>query len=219
MAPTLGRRLAAEVAGTALLVTTVVGAGVMATRLAGGNQALALLCDAAATGAILAVLITALAPVSGAHLNPAVTAAFALRGEMAWPEAAAYVAAEVAGAVAGAILAHAMFELPLVQIATTARAGPGQWLGEIVATAGLLFTVLACRGRAALPAAVGLFILAAYFFTSSTSFANPAVTIARSLTDTMTGIAPGDVPAFIVAEFAGGGLALAFANWLLPRGA
>ncbi len=190
----------------------------MAQRLAGGNGALALLCNTLPTGAILVVLILVFGPLSGAHFNPAVSVALALRGELGWPQAAAYLAAQVTGGIAGALLAHLMFELPLWQASATVRTGAGQWLAEAVATFGLLLTIFGCAARtpAAIPYAVGLYITAAYWFTASTSFANPAVTIARALTDTFAGIAPGGVPAFIVAQFVGMAVALAAASWLWP---
>jgi glycerol uptake facilitator-like aquaporin len=205
----LVQRLGAEGLGTAFLLATVIGSGIMAERLAGGNQALALLCNTLPTGAILVVLITIFGPVSGAHLNPAVSLVFALRKEMPWNESAAYAVAQIVGGILGALLAHAMFELPFFQISGTARAGLGQWIAEVVAAFGLILTILGClaRNAAAVPMAVGLYITAAYWFTASTSFANPAVTIARSLSDTFAGIAPTDVPAFIAAQIIGAMLA------------
>src|SRR5215208_371285 len=205
----LTQRLGAEGLGTAFLLATVIGSGIMAERLAGGNQALALLCNTLPTGAILVVLITIFGPISGAHLNPAVSLVFALRKEMLWNEYAAYVVAQIAGGILGALLAHAMFELPFFQISATARTGLGQWIAEVVAVFGLILTILGClaRNAAAVPMAVGLYITAAYWFTASTSFANPAVTIARSLSDTFAGIAPADVPAFIAAQIIGAVLA------------
>jgi glycerol uptake facilitator-like aquaporin len=203
------QRLAAEGLGTAFLLATVIGSGIMAERLADGSQALALLCNTLPTGAILFVLITVLGPVSGAHLNPAVSLVFALRRELAWSEAAVYWALQIGGGVLGTLLAHAMFELPLFQIATTVRTGWGQWLAEGVATFGLVFTILGCLARtpSAIPTAVGLYITAAYWFTASTSFANPAVTIARALSNTFAGIAPEAVLAFITAQIIGALLA------------
>ena len=205
----LVQRLGAEGLGTAFLLATVIGSGIMAERLAGGNQALALLCNTLPTGAILVVLITIFGPISGAHLNPAVSLVFALRKEMPWNESAAYAVAQILGGILGALLAHAMFELPFFQISGTARAGLGQWIAEVVAAFGLILTILGClaRNAAAVPMAVGLYITAAYWFTASTSFANPAVTIARSLSDTFAGIAPTDVPAFIAAQIIGAMLA------------
>ena len=205
----LVQRLGAEGLGTAFLLATVIGSGIMAERLAGGNQALALLCNTLPTGAILVVLITIFGLISGAHLNPAVSLVFALRKEMPWNESAAYAVAQIVGGILGALLAHAMFELPFFQISGTARAGLGQWIAEVVAAFGLILTILGClaRNAAAVPMAVGLYITAAYWFTASTSFANPAVTIARSLSDTFAGIAPTDVPAFIAAQIIGAMLA------------
>jgi glycerol uptake facilitator-like aquaporin len=205
----LVQQLGAEGLGTAFLLATVIGSGIMAERLAGGNQALALLCNTLPTGAILVVLITIFGPISGAHLNPAVSLVFALRKEMGWNESAAYVAAQIVGGILGALLAHAMFELPFFQIAATVRTGLGQWIAEVVAVYGLILTILGClaRNAAAVPMAVGLYITAAYWFTASTSFANPAVTIARSLSDTFAGIAPTDVAAFIAAQLIGAVLA------------
>jgi glycerol uptake facilitator-like aquaporin len=205
----LTKRLGAEGLGTAFLLATVIGSGIMADRLAGGNGALALLCNTIPTGAILVVLITIFAPLSGAHFNPAVSLVFTLRSEMEWNECAAYVTAQIAGGILGALLAHAMFELPLFQISATTRTGLGQWIAEVVAAFGLILSILGClaRNAAALPMAVGLYITAAYWFTASTSFANPAVTLARSLSDTFAGIAPIDAPAFIAAQIIGAILA------------
>lgn len=213
----LPQRLAAECLGTALLVATVVGSGTMAEALSGGNDALALLGNTLATGAILVVLILIFAELSGAHFNPAVTIAFALRREMRPPHAVAYIAAQIAGGIAGAILAHAMFELPLVQFSQAARTGTGQWLAEVIATFGLVLTIFACvRFRpGAVAYAVGLYISAGYWFTSSTSFANPAVTIGRTLTDTFSGIRPVDAPAFMLAQLVGAVLATVFFAWLI----
>jgi len=214
--PGLARRAFAEWLGTAFLLAAVVGSGIMAQKLSGGNIALALLCNTIATGAILVTLILAFAPVSGAHFNPAVTLAFAMRGETAWRDAAIYVAAQTSGAIVGVWIAHLMFELPLLQLSLTQRSGAGQWLAEAAATFGLLLTILgvASRTPAAVPYAVGLYITSAYWFTASTSFANPAVTIARSLSDTFAGIAPHGVPAFIAAQLAGALLAVPLASWL-----
>lgn len=215
------RHLAAEFIGTALLLATVIGSGIMAERLAGGNVAVALLGNTIATGAMLAVLITMLGPLGGAHFNPAVTLVFALRGEIAAGAAFAYLAVQVAGALCGMVLAHAMFDVAVLQWGVKVRAGPAQWLAEGVATFGLVLTILATlRARAAfVPGAVALYITAAYWFTASTSFANPAVTVARSLTDSFSGIRPADAPAFIAAQVAGALLAAAFCAWLLapPR--
>jgi glycerol uptake facilitator-like aquaporin len=204
MMPSLAQRSFCEGLGTAFLLAAVVGSGIMAQRLAGGN------------GAILAVLILVFGPLSGAHLNPAVSLAFALRGALPWRAAAAYVAAQIFGGLAGVGAAHLMFELPLWQLSVTARTGPGQWLAEAIATFGLLLTIVGCAERtpAAAPYAVGLYIVSAYWFTASTSFANPAVTVARALSDTFAGIAPAGVPAFIAAQIAGMLVALAVARWL-----
>jgi glycerol uptake facilitator-like aquaporin len=214
--PSLARRLFAEWLGTAFLLAAVVGSGIMAERLAGGNVALALLCNALPTGAILVVLILIFGPISGAHFNPAVSAAFALRRELPWSIAAAYVAAQIIGAVAGVWAAHLMFELPIWQFSITSRAGGGQWFAEAVATFGLLLTIFGCAARTpnAIPYAVGLYITSAYWFTASTSFANPAVTIARSLSDTFAGIAPSGVIAFIAAQLTGMALAVMIGKWL-----
>ena len=214
--PTLARRLFAESLGTAFLLAAVVGSGIMAQKLAGGNIALVLLCNTIATGAILAVLILVFGPISGAHFNPAVSLAFSIRGELRWPMALAYIAAQIIGAVVGVWAAHLMFELPLLQLSLTQRTGAGQWLAEGIATFGLLLTILGCAARTpnAIPYAVGLYITSAYWFTASTSFANPAVTIARSLSDTFAGIAPAGVVAFILAQFGGAIAALAIARWL-----
>ncbi len=214
--PSLSRRLVAEALGTAFLLTAVVGSGIMAARLAGGNGALALLCNTLPTGAILAVLILAFGPLSGAHFNPAVSIAFALRRELSWSDAASYIMMQIIGAVIGVWIAHLMFELPVWQISLNARSGPGQWLAEFVATFGLLLTILGCVARtpAAVPYAVGLYITSAYWFTASTSFANPAVTIARSLSDTFAGIAPTGVVAFIAAQLVGMLGAVVLGRWL-----
>ena len=212
----LSRRLAAEALGTGLLVAAVVGSGVMAERLT-GDGALALLCNTLPTGAALVVLITILGPISGAHFNPAVTLALFMRRAIDANGLLAYVPAQIAGGAAGVLLAHAMFDLPLFQVSDTARSGGGQWLAEAVATFGLVFTILAgLRFRSeAIPWLVGLYITAAYWFTASTSFANPAVTIARSLTDTFSGIRPIDAPGFILAEILGAMVAVALAGWML----
>jgi len=211
------RRLAAECLGTALLLATVVGSGIMAERLAGGNVALALLGNTIPTGAILFVLITMLGPVSGAHFNPAVTLAFWMRREIKLNEALAYVGIQIIGAIMGTLVAHAMFEEILLQTSTNIRNGPAQWLSEGVATFGLVATILGTlRWRPeAVPTAVGLYITAAYWFTASTSFANPAVTIARSLTDTFSGIAPENAPGFILMQFVGAAIATGLMAWLL----
>lgn len=213
----LDRRLFAEFVGTLLLLATVVGSGIMAESLAGGNVALALLGNTLATGAMLVVLITMLGPISGAHFNPAVTLLIAARRQLPVREAAAYMAIQVAGAVAGVWLAHAMFGEAILQASLKVRSGPAQWLSEGVATFGLILTIFAThRARADfVPVAVGLYITAAYWFTASTSFANPAVTLARSLSDTFAGIRPVDAPAFIAAQIAGALLALVVCAWFL----
>lgn len=218
MAFDLPRRLAAEALGTGILVATVVGSGIMAQRLT-DDVALALLGNTLPTGAILVVLITILGPVSGAHFNPAVTLVFALRREIEANAALAYVVAQVAGGIIGTLLAHAMFELPLLQASETVRTGAGQWLAEAVAAFGLVFAILAgIRFRPdAVPWLVGLYITAAYWFTASTSFANPAVAIARAFTDTFSGIRPADVPAFIAAQLVGAVVAMALAGWLVAE--
>ncbi len=215
----LPRRATAEALGTAFLLAAVVGSGIMAERLAGGNGAIALLCNTIPTGAMLTVLILMLGPLSGAHFNPAVSLAFSLRGELGWGDTAVYTACQIAGGVLGVLAAHLMFDLPLWQVSHTVRTGPGQWFAEGVATFGLLLTIFCClvSARASIPYAVGLYITAAYWFTASTSFANPAVTIARSLSDTFAGIAPAGVAPFIVAQIAGGLLAVFIANWLLTK--
>jgi glycerol uptake facilitator-like aquaporin len=214
--PALPQRAFCEWLGTAFLLAAVVGSGIMAQRLAGGNGALALLCNTLATGAILAVLILMFAPLCGAHFNPAVTLAFALRAGLPWPTAAVYIVAQLLGGIMGVWTAHLMFELPVWQISITLRTGPGQWLAEAVATFGLLLTIFGCVRRRpdSVAYAVGLYITAAYWFTASTSFANPAVTVARSLSDTLAGIAPAAVPAFIVAQLAGMLAAVVLSQWL-----
>lgn len=196
------RRLAAEFLGTAFLLATVVGSGIMAAKLAGGNIAIALLGNTIPTGAILVVLILIFGPISGAHMNPAVSLAMASRGQLSWRDVLPYILAQSAGAIVGVAVAHVMFDLPILQFSTTQRAGIGQWTSEAVATAGLLLTIFGCVARApgAVPYAVGLYITAAYWFTASTSFANPAVTIARAFTDTFAGIAQGDVAIFVVVQ-------------------
>jgi glycerol uptake facilitator-like aquaporin len=210
------RRYVAECLGTAFLLAGVVGSGIMAAKLAGGNGALALLCNTLATGAILTVLILTFGPVSGAHFNPAVSIAMVLRRQLPTRVAAMYVGAQIIGGIVGVLVAHAMFELPLWQVSATVRTGYGQWLAEFVATFGLILTIFGCAARtpAAVPYAVGLYITAAYWFTASTSFANPAVTIARALSDTYAGIAPAGAMAFIVAQLSGTAAAVALARWL-----
>ena len=218
MTEPLSRRLFAEALGTAFLLATVIGSGIMAEKLSGGNVALALLGNTLPTGAILVVLILIFGPVSGAHFNPAVSLAFALRGELPWPQVAPYVAVQIAGSILGVLAAHAMFELPILQISAHVRSGPGQWFAEGVASFGLGLAIFGCVARApqAVAYAVGLYITAAYWFTASTSFANPAVTIARALSDTFAGIAPAGVPGFVVAQLAGMAAAVAIARWLWP---
>ena len=217
----LSRRLAAEALGTALLVATVVGSGIMAETLT-KDVALALLGNTIATGAMLVVLITTLGPISGAHFNPAVSLMFALRREVPLLEAGLYTAAQLSGGVAGTIAAHVMFGLPILQTSAHVRTGGAQWFSEGVATFGLVLTILAGIRfeRRAVPWLVGLYITAAYWFTASTSFANPAVAVARSLTDTFSGIRPLDLPGFIAAQFAGALCGLVLMGWLLrvPRG-
>ena len=213
---TIAKRLTAEALGTAFLLAAVVGSGIMAERLAGGNAAIALLGNTLPTGAILVVLILIFGPLSGAHFNPAVSLVFALRGELTWRDFVLYVAVQIVAAVIGVLIAHAMFDLPLWQVSTKVRAGFSQQLAEFVAAFGLVLTILGCiaRAPAAVAYAVGLYITAAYWFTASTSFANPAVTIARSLSDTFAGIAPAGIPAFVVAQLLGAAAALPVARCL-----
>ncbi|MGC1457919.1 MAG: MIP/aquaporin family protein [Steroidobacteraceae bacterium] len=210
------RRLAAEGLGSCLLSATVVGSGVMAERLSGGNAAVALLANTAATVAVLAALIALLGPVSGGHFNPAVSCVEALRGRLKWPDAGTYTLVQVIGCCIGALSAHLMFELPLWQTSTHIRSGPGQWLAEGVATFGLLLIILGHHRSVDAPWMVAAWIGAAYWFTASTSFANPAITIARSLTNTFAGIRPEDVAAFITAQFSGALAGLAVARGLFP---
>jgi glycerol uptake facilitator-like aquaporin len=211
----LSRRAVAELIGTAFLLVAVVGSGIMAERLAGGNVALALLVNAIATGGVLVAIIFAFGPISGAHLNPAVTIADACRRGIAWRDVPAYVVAQLLGALAGVATANAMFGLPLIFISHHARSGGAIWLGEFVATFGLLAVIWGCsRSKvAATPFAVAAYIVGAYWFTSSTSFANPAVTMARSLSDTFAGIRPADVIPFILAELGGAAAATALFSW------
>jgi glycerol uptake facilitator-like aquaporin len=215
----LSRQLAGELAGTAFLLATVIGSGVMGERLAGGNVAIALLANTLATGAILYVLITCLGKVSGAHFNPVVTLAAALSGQFPWRRTGPYIAAQVVGALLGVAAAHWMFGLPAYFPSEHVRSGPAQWWSEIVATFGLVLVILSCARYKpeAIAASVGAYIAAAYWFTASTSFANPAVTIARATSDTFAGIRPLDVPAFVLAQFAGAILALYFGKWLLGK--
>lgn len=215
-AASIEKRLAAEALGTLLLVATVVGSGIMAAKLSQGNTAVALLGNTIPTGAILVVLITVFGPLSGAHFNPVVSLVMHRRAGVPITDTAFYIAAQIVGGCAGTWLAHAMFDLPVLQVSTTVRSGPGQWLSEFVAAFGLLCTIFGClRFRAEfVPTAVGLYIVAAYWFTASTSFANPAVTIARALTTTFAGIAPDSVMPFIAAQLAGAVTAAALAAWL-----
>jgi glycerol uptake facilitator-like aquaporin len=217
----LSRRLVAEALGTALLVATVVGSGIMAEKLAGGNQAVALLGNTIPTGAILVVLITILGPVSGAHFNPAVTLVFCARGEMPWHACAPYILVQCLGGIAGTVIAHLMFDLAPLMIGTTARSGPAQWMAEAVATFTLVLTILGGVRYAphAIPWLVGLAITAAYWFTASTSFANPAVTLARGFTTTFAGIAINHVPAFVVAQLIGAALGALIAASLFKANA
>ena len=212
----LGRRLFAEGLGSAMLFATVIGSGIMAEQLAGGNVALALLGNTLATAAMLLVLITMLGPVSGAHFNPAVTLVFALRRALAWRDAALYMLVQLLGGLGGAIIAHAMFDLPAFEIGSKMRTGSGQWLGEAVATFALVLTILGTLRHRPLwvPLSVAGVITAGYWFTSSTSFANPAITLARSLTDSFSGIRPVDAPGFIAAQIGGALLAAACGRWL-----
>jgi len=216
--PPLTRRIAAEGLGAFFLFACVIGSGIMASNLSQGNDAIALLGNTAATGAILFVLITMLGSVSGAHMNPAVSLVAAMRGELAWRDAGAYIAAQLTFGILGAWAAHLMFDLPTLQLSVKARTGLGQWAGEAIATFGLILTILGTvRHRPQwVPAAVALYIAAAYWFTSSTSFANPAITVARSLSDTFAGIAPADVPAFVAAQLLGAGAAAWLGGWLFP---
>jgi glycerol uptake facilitator-like aquaporin len=213
------RSLVAEFLGTLLLLATVVGSGIMGDRLAGGNVALALLANSLATGAVLVVLITLFAPLSGAHFNPAVTLYFALQGQMTWRQAPAYMAVQLMAAVAGVWLAHAMFAQPLLQVSTHLRDGPAQWLAEFTATFGLILTIAGGVrfAPAAIPMLVGLYITGAYWFTASTSFANPAVTVARALTRSFAGIAPRSAPGFIAAQLLAALISALILPWLFAR--
>jgi glycerol uptake facilitator-like aquaporin len=217
--PTRHQRYVAELLGSALLLATVVGSGIMGLKLAGGNIAIALLAKALATGAVLVVLILVFGPLSGAHFNPVVSLALAARGDFPPQHIAGYLVAQLAGAVIGVWLAHAMFELPIMQLAATVRSGRGQWIAEAIATFGLLVTIFGTVARtpAAVPYAVGLYITGAYWFTASTSFANPAVTVARALSDTFAGIAPASAPGFIMAQLIGAVAALAVVRVLWPK--
>jgi glycerol uptake facilitator-like aquaporin len=216
---TQAQRLGAEFLGTAFLLATVIGSGIMGERLSGGNVAIALLGNTLPTGAILFVLITMFGPISGAHFNPAVTAVFAFRKELSAAEAINFVVAQVLGAIVGVLAAHLMFEETVLQVSTKLRAGPAQWFSEWVAAFGLVLTILLTlkANRAAVAASVGLYITAAYWFTASTSFANPAVTIARALSNTFAGIRPHDVAPFIIAQLAGAVVAAYACRWLLQE--
>jgi glycerol uptake facilitator-like aquaporin len=211
--PTLARRVAAEGLGAFLLFTCVIGSGIMAQRLSGGNDAIALLGNTLATSGMLFVLITMLGPISGAHMNPAVSLVAAAQRELGWGDAAAYIAAQFACGILGAWAAHVMFGLPVLQLSVKARTGLGQWTGEFIATFGLILTILGTV-RFRVPASVALYITAAYWFTSSTSFANPAITVVRSLTNSFAGIAPHDVLPFIAAQLLGAGCGALAARWL-----
>lgn len=217
--PPLSRRLAAEGLGSFFLFATVIGSGIMAEHLSGGNDAVALLGNTMATGAMLFVLITMLGPISGAHMNPAVSLVAASRGELRWSDAGAYILAQLAFGILGAWAAHWMFELPTLQVSLKARTGPGQGVGEAIATFGLILTILGTvrHRKEWVPASVALYITAAYWFTSSTSFANPAITVARSLSNTFAGIAPRDVPLFILAQLIGAGAAALTAKFLFDE--
>jgi len=207
----------AEFVGTALLLATVVGSGIMAERLAGGNEAIALLGNTLPTGGILIVLILMFGPISGAHFNPAVTLAILMRKEISLPTAFAYLGVQIVGGIFGTLLAHAMFDIEMLQSSVHMRTGPGQWLSEVVATFGLIATILLTRRirLEAVAVSVGLYISAAYWFTASTSFANPAVTIARTMTDTFSGIRPADAPLFILAQLAGAAMAATICAWMV----
>jgi glycerol uptake facilitator-like aquaporin len=213
---TAGQRLGAEFLGSAFLLATVIGSGIMGERLSGGNVAVALLANTIPTGAILVVLITMLGPISGAHFNPAVTAVFALRKELSVAEAFNFAVVQMLGAILGVLAAHLMFEETLLQISTKLRTGPAQWFSEWVAAFGLVLTILLTpkANRASVAASVGLYITAAYWFTASTSFANPAVTIARALSNTFAGIRPADVVPFIIAQLVGAICGLCVCRWL-----
>ena len=219
MTPPLVRRVAAEALGSFFLFATVIGSGIMADRLAGGNDAVALLSNTVATGAILFVLIGWLGPISGAHMNPAVSLVAVVRRELRAGDFLPYLLAQLAGGILGVIVANLMFDLPAIAWSTKLRSGSGQWLGEAVATFGLILTIVGTvryRERS-VPAAVALYIVAAYWFTSSTSFANPAITVARSLSDTFAGISPTDVPLFIVAQLLGAAAAAWVSKWLVDH--
>lgn len=215
--PLLARRISAEAVGSFFLFASVIGSGIMAQNLSGGNDAVALLANTLATGAMLFVLITMLGPISGAHMNPAVSLVAASRRELRWVDACAYIAAQIAFGVLGAWAAHLMFGLPTLQLSVKARHGLGQAAGEFIATFGLILTIIGTVRfrREWVPASIALYIVSAYWFTSSTSFANPAITLARSLTNTFAGIAPRDVPVFVAAQLLGAACATLIARWLL----
>lgn len=216
----LSRNLAAEFVGTALLLATVVGSGIMGERLSGGNAGVALLANALATGGALYALISAMGRISGAHFNPVVTLAEAWLGKLPWRHVGPYVLIQIVAALAGVVAAHWMFDLPAFFASQHARSGPSQMFSEVVATFGLITVILNCARwkPEAIPAAVGAYIMAAYWFTASTSFANPAVTLARSLTDTFSGIRPADAPAFIAAQFIGAAMAAGLHRWMVACG-
>jgi len=218
MQTSIGRRVAAEAVGTAMLLAAVVGSGIMAERLAVGNVAVALLANTMATGAALVALILTFGPISGAHFNPAVTFADASQGGLSWREVPTYMAAQFGGAVIGVWAAHAMFQERILMLSVRDRSGPAQVFSEFIATFGLLAVIWGCSRRrsAAVPFAVAAYITSAYWFTASTSFANPAVTFARALSDTFAGIRPADVPAFVIAQFAGATAATLLFRWLVP---
>jgi glycerol uptake facilitator-like aquaporin len=220
MRPSLDRRIAAEFFGTAFLVAAVVGSGIMAERLSGGNVAMALLVNTIATGAALVTLILTFGPISGAHFNPAVSLADAIEGGLAWRELGGYIGAQTFGGIAGTLAAHTMFGLPLISLSRHVRAGPSQFLSEFIAAFGLLCVIWGCSRSSSsspmVPFAVASYITAAYWFTASTSFANPAVTIARALSDTFAGIRPRDVPLFVVAQILGAIAATILFRWLVP---
>lgn len=218
--PPLTRRVAAEGLGSFFLFACVIGSGIMAQNLSGGNNAIALLGNTLATGSILFVLITMLGPISGAHMNPAVSLVAASRRELHWSDALTYIAAQFTFGILGAWAAHLMFGLPTLQLSVKARTGLGQWTGEFIATFGLILTILGTVRfrREWVPATVALYIIAAYWFTSSTSFANPAITVARSLSNTFAGISPQDVPLFVIAQLAGAAVAALTARWLFAPG-
>jgi glycerol uptake facilitator-like aquaporin len=218
MQTSIGRRVAAEAVGTAMLLAAVVGSGIMAERLAFGNVAVALLANTMATGAALVALILTFGPISGAHFNPAVTFADASQGGLSWREVPTYMAAQFGGAVIGVWAAHAMFQERILMLSVRDRSGPAQLFSEFIATFGLLAVIWGCSRRrsAAVPFAVAAYITSAYWFTASTSFANPAVTFARALSDTFAGIRPADVPAFVIAQFAGAAAATLLFRWLVP---